>query len=56
MNPVRDWKSSLAVVPFLVIAFLVWGRIIDAPGAVALLAATSAYLATVAGDSKPKDS
>lgn len=56
MNPLRDWKSSLTVIPLVGLLILLGMHAVTTNEALGILAAAGAYLATVSGDSKPKDS
>lgn len=52
MNPLRDWKSSLAAIPLVGLLILLGMHAVTTNEALGILAASGAYLAAVASDSK----
>jgi hypothetical protein len=55
MNPLRDWKTTLAALPFACVTILLWRHAIDVQGALMILGGAATYLAAVAGDSKKEN-
>ena len=55
MNALRDWKTTLAMLPFACVTLLLWRHAIDVQGALMILGGAATYLAAVASDSKPKE-
>ena len=48
----KNWKTTIAVIPFLAIAFLIHERCITVRDALTLLAGVGSYLAVVSGDAR----